>query len=882
MPQNIQEGATATGPDGHKIVFRGGQWYPASSGPQSYGTPAPDYQYKAPQAQAEVAKTQSTAANEAAKTPYIAPQASADVAKTNAEVTKLTQDTSRGPSVDEARTKAISAYWAAMQLGDQIQAMRDRFKDGPGATSGIFGLEDYFPTTANQRFDTAANTARGNVGNAFGFTGGQLNTPRESEQNIGPYLPSSWDKDQVASDKMDYLQGLRDRALRQAVAQLGGIPDKNGRVTPVPPDWEPSSTQPLVINPGPGAPPSKPMPGASPERPDGSAPLAGGTSGGNTMSLSQGDYTTKLVDPSTSVQASFRALLKTAPNEEKLRAWGAANGYDMSDFIATRRKNPGVGASLGKTVQRVPLDWADAKLNKIAQSPLGAAGIGAGDAVSFGTLDNMTADPAMTRLIMDRSRAAHGPSTMIGNIAGGALAAGGLEGSLAAGATRAGIGGAAKFAPLAADAIYGAASGAGGADNGNRLAGAALGATLGAGGGAGSRAVVRGAGGAIGGVRDEAVRSLAGEGVPLTLGQAVANSGVVGKGIKGIEDAFTSLPIIGDVLSYTRNRGVKAFNRAAFKEGLSPIGAEAPKFVAEKGVEGALGSVGDAYKSTLGGKTISLPMGANSAFAQARDAGFSNPSYGSDVRSLYDRNIAPLISPGGTVSGEGFQSLDRSLDGYARKYGTIADGTPTSPPQPGAEAPAEAFAKMGNALDSAVNWSDPSILPQYQAAKGAYRNTMVLKDAVNRARNGGLSGETGVFMPSQLSDAAAANARVFGGGQGTTNQPFFNLTRDAQGVLPSKLSDSGTAKRLLINSPLFAAAGGGYASGNDTASTATTGTLGTLGALSLLSTPAGQRLLTGAVLKRPEFLRLLGSRVENAAPYAGILGTPTLLQLQQQ
>lgn len=869
MPQNIQEGATATGPDGHKIVFRGGQWYPVSAGVPSYGTPAPDYQYKGPQAQADVARTQATAANEAAKTPYVAPLASADVAKTNAEVTKLTQDTSRGPSVDEARTKAINAYFAALELGNQIQTMRQRFASGPGSTKGVWGLEDYLPLTSNQRFDAAANAARGNVGNAFGFTGSQLNTPSEVTMNIGPYLPQSSDRDPVALDKMDQLQQLRDRALHQAIAQLGGIPDANGKVTPVQPGQDRRQAPVVAI-------------GAPPERPDGSAPVSGGTSGGDTLGLSPGNYTSKLVDPTPQVQQSFKTLLSTKPNDADLQKWGAANGYDMSSFIATRRKNPGVGASLGKTVQRIPLAWDDAIFNKVAQSPVGAAGIGAGDAVSFGTLDNMTSDPEMTRLIMDRSRAAHGTATTIGNVAGGALAAGGMELGLAGGATRLGAAGAARFAPLVADTLYGAASGAGSADDGNRLAGAAMGGALGGLGGGASRTVTRGVGKAFTGVRDEAVRSLSAAGIPLTLGQAVGNSGIVGKAIKGIEDAATSAPILGDVLAYSRNRGIKQMNRAAFKEGLSPINAAAPANVAERGVEESLGSVGGAFGDALNGRNISLPMGPNSAFATARDAGTNNPSFGGDFRSIYDRNIAPLIDPSGNVSGENFQQLDRSIDGYARKYGSVADGTPMSPPQPGAEAPAAAFKGMGDALDSAVNWSDPSILPQYQAAKGAYRNVMVLKDAVNRARNGTMSGETGVFMPSQLSDAAAANAKIFGGSQGTTRQPFFDLARNAQSVLPSKLADSGTVKRLAINAPLLAATGGSYASGNDTAKDISGDTLGALGAASLLATPAGQRLLRGAVLKRPEFLRLFGNGVQKAAPYAGLLGAPSLLPLNQQ
>ena len=152
---------------------------------------------------------------------------------------------------------------------------------------------------------------------------------------------------------------------------------------------------------------------------------------------------------------------------------------------------------------------------------------------------------------------------------------------------------------------------------------------------------------------------------------------------------------------------------------------------------------------------------------------------------------------------------------------------------------------------------------------------MVLQDAVNRGRSGTRVGDPGLFAPSQLNDAAAANARRFGGNQGTTNQPFFDLTRAGQRVLPSAIADSGTAGRLAVQGGLAALGGGlgagvGYG-GGDTA-TGAGGGLALAGLLAAGGSRAGQRALTGALLNRPVAAPRIAQEILARQRYLGMFG----------
>lgn len=230
-----------------------------------------------------------------------------------------------------------------------------------------------------------------------------------------------------------------------------------------------------------------------------------------------------------------------------------------------------------------------------------------------------------------------------------------------------------------------------------------------------------------------------------------------------------------------------------------------------------------------------------------------------------DLSRVPAAEPRpGVLTGNGFQQALRTLrrdtaSMAAQPYGADFGGVMRS---------------AEDAFTGLLQRQSPGTLPAFNAANTANRRIEVLRDAVNRARNGTRTGETGVFAPSQLADAASGNARRFGNTAGTTAQPFFELSRAGQDVLPSQVPDSGTAGRLaLLALPGVLGGGAGYVSGDaGTGAGVTAGGLALGGALALGGTRGAQQLATRALLDRPDALIRIGDRVYNRARIGGMFG----------
>lgn len=117
-------------------------------------------------------------------------------------------------------------------------------------------------------------------------------------------------------------------------------------------------------------------------------------------------------------------------------------------------------------------------------------------------------------------------------------------------------------------ALYGAGTGEGGIAE--RAKSAAIAGSLSAVGGAGMQKVAPHI--------TAKAKELLKRGVPLTPGQAVRGSGVIGTTLATLEEkAASTLPFVGDAIKGAFDRTRSAFNRASFDEALAPIAIRAPK-----------------------------------------------------------------------------------------------------------------------------------------------------------------------------------------------------------------------------------------------------------------------------------------------------------------
>jgi hypothetical protein len=600
--------------------------------------------------------------------------------------------------------------------------------------------------------------------------------------------------------------------------------------------------------------------------------------------------------PDPQANALLDGLLRSGASDEQINAALKAVGHEPVNPTQTAAaraymaKHPdykgGFGAATKTENQTL---W-----NRATASPLGVgvgsaadaglagftdeigAGIGAltGQGKYSDLLDNLNAKKESAFATNPRAH-------FLGTLAGTATGAAGLESGLGSVASKLGeyglerglgtVGARAAFrsgralsSPVAADALYGGLYGAG-EGNDDRTGGAILGATFGAGGGMFGRSVARGASNAVRGVKDEAVRYLNDAGVPLTVGQ------VLGGFSKKFENSFSS---VNPQIAERYIEGMQGFNKAGFDQGLDVIGAKVGQTGAQ-GVADARNAVSGVYRNTLDPLSFHVDPQFGADYTNTALRGAELPrTMARNAQDTLRMRIQDNVGPDGIMNGNDFQQSLRGLRQDSASF--LKNDTPYA-------TDFDAVSRQGqDALRGMVNRQAPGALDAFDAANAANRNVSVLKDAVHRARNGTRTGETDLFAPSQLSDAAAANARRYGGTEGTPDQPFFDLTRAGQKVLPNTVPDSGTAPRMLYalgaHSALNgltagAGAGVGFLGGNTKEGTEVgTGAGLTMGALLALGgTKTGQRVLTKMLLDRPDWAEPVADRILRSAPRAGMM-----------
>ena len=660
----------------------------------------------------------------------------------------------------------------------------------------------------------------------------------------------------------------------------GGINSAYKALTQQPGFQVPDSTQGLMA------------PGAASGAGGGGMPPSGGgrgvSSGGPASGLSVVGNNTggSTIDPDRQrVGDKITSMLRDGVPDAQVLAFAKGSGYAgtaelsrIESNLAFRAAHPNALINYVTDPALKSKDGPQSIFDKYGPSGTGAFStyaMNAASALSGNTLDNLTADPALARAGLAGASAANPTASLLGEITGAGLAAAGTELGVGAAAGRAGMA-ASPWVARGADALYGGVSGAGAADDGSRAGGALLGAGAGLGGGMFGRGLARTAAGAIGGVRNANVAYLRGQGVPLTVGQAAGNSGIVGSAVKGIEDRLSGIPIVGNMVNARRREGMEAFNRAAFDQALAPIGGTTNGAIREAGVDAARGARSQAYRDALDpvrlqADTPFLGDYGNAVAASDRLPGDMAGRAEGNLRYSLDnfdtRNVTgpQNFVPNATLTGDGFQQGVRRF----RREGNLNANLPNGHDF------GNVMQQGEDAFVGLLGRQSPQTMPAFEAANAANRNVSILQDAVNRGRSGTRVGDPGLFAPSQLNDAAAANARRFGGNQGTTNQPFFDLTRAGQHVLPSSIADSGTAGRLAVQGGLAALGGGigagaGYG-GGDTA-TGAGGGLALAGLLAAGGSRAGQRVLTGALLNRPAAAASIAEQVLGRQRYLGMFG----------
>jgi hypothetical protein len=305
-----------------------------------------------------------------------------------------------GVQLDAAqRAKAIQQYTYAKQLETTADHLTQLYNAGPGQTKGIGGYKDYLPTPQNKNFNIQANNARGIVGQTLGFTGGQLNTPREAEQAVGPYIADASNFDSTILQKIQSMRELAATQRQNAIQTLGGEPDENGVIHPV--------QQPVADAP----PPQVQLSGGSKTRSEADPVLkALGQRVGHMLVTGAPD------------QQIMSFLQQQGVNPADTNINQALQFRGTKDFKQWMRANPGKAYPLGPEfyTKQIPLTGGRALFNKTAATDLGgdvAAGLAASaNAISGDRLGSLSGDP-MAQTGMQLLRTNHPMSSLAGDIA---------------------------------------------------------------------------------------------------------------------------------------------------------------------------------------------------------------------------------------------------------------------------------------------------------------------------------------------------------------------------------------------------------------------------------------------------------------------------------
>lgn len=422
-------------------------------------------------------------------------------------------------------------------------------------------------------------------------------------------------------------------------------------------------------------------------------------------------------------------------------------------------------------------------------------------------------------------------------------AGGGLLGSVLGGAATGAAAGA--LSPVTESEDFGRAK------LGQVLAGGATGAVTGP--------IAHMIGRAIAPKPSEAVRTLNRAGVDMTPGQ------VMGGAAQRMEDAATSIPLAGDMIARAQRRSLESFNRATANRVLEPLGETVDRAapVGRELVAAVESRIGRAYDQAL---AKARPFGPDQQFATdvaAAGQRFLTPQARQTfIATMRDRVVSRLGQ--GPIDGATFKAVDSELGAMARPYMSAAS--------PSEREIGQAVMAVRDVLRDLMGRQNPQAAAPLRAADAAFARFVRMQGAA------GMQGATeGVFSPAQLSAAVRSADRTVRHGAFARGDALMQELSDAgKAVLPSKVPDSGTARRLLTSGGILG--GAGYYSGHPwiTAGAAGLTAAGTAAAYSPWARMAARGLLAREVSRREGLLGDLVARSGGvaAAPLGALLLSP--------
>lgn len=737
------------------------------------------------------------------------------------------------------RANMVAASEQLLHLGNLY---RNGFQGGGAFDSMLESLPD-FASPGNSSFNSAASGLSEAAFAALRVPGVGTQSDAELRQFLRANEPRAQSYDTTIETRLDTVQ-RRLNAQRQEM----GLPPLDWRARPGDEMTAPERI-PLVVNPQ--------QPGRG---------LAGGevmeTRRDPVLEQIGGRMSRMITDGATpgQVYEYLRSVGMDPARDARLRqsVTEAIRFRRSPEYRRWQQANPGKSYPIAPEFFNVTVPQSGLRqgISSLSQSPAGAFGIAAGQAVTGNRLDDAVGwtggDAEMARAGIEAVRDENPVSSMAGDIVGQGVAmygAGGVGRAVASrlpAATQAGVQAAmnpftrtAGRQALAGDALYGAYAGSG---DDNLIGGTAMNVI----GGRLGSAATRGAGLAVGGARDLAVRELTERGIPLTIGDIAGQSGLAGRVVRGIERRAAGYPVVGDMIAGQYRQGLEGGVQAAHQEVLDQIGGRAGPEVGEQAIDSTLAQVNQAFRNATQGVNLNRDRAFNSGWNAVRRS-TARPAVTTEVREIVDASLAQIdeLFAGRQLSGERLNDALQILgEARARVAGLPADRAGLS-----------ALRKAEQVLVGMARRQAPQVMPALNQARQAYRRFAVVRDATRAAAGDA----NGVFTPLQLTRADVNNTTSFGGrnASASTQRPFFALTDAMRQVMPNRVPDSGTAGRAALGAGALV----GVGAGSDAAGFTDNGAQNAAMLAGLAAAPytnLGRQAFQTALVRRPELARRAG------------------------
>lgn len=385
---------------------------------------------------------------------------------------------------------------------------------------------------------------------------------------------------------------------------------------------------------------------------------------------------------------------------------------------------------------------------------------------------------------------------------------------------------------------------AGGAllSNEDTLGGVAKDAALGGIIGSGVNAGLRGAAAIAAPVVSPALRTLVDAGVRVTPGQIARSYGTrFGNAAANIEDAATSLPILGTTVRNAREASQADFGRAAINRSLEPINATLPDNVTGRE---AIRHAGDRLSQAYNDVTPNLTATGDDEFVAALNGIHEQAAtMAPDRQQQFNRILGTLgrfWDGGQTISGEAFKNIETRLGQRIQRYAQSTDADQRDL--------ADALRETQQAVRDLAARQNPREAERITNINRGWASLAQVEKAAGTSR-----AEITPAGYSQAVKQSSATVRRRGYARGQAlNQDLADAGSE---VLPSRLANSGTADRVGLLT--LGALGGRALTGDGMA----LGALGAIGAGSVAYTQPAQALARAALTRgqnvSPELARLL-------------------------